>query len=104
MKLKNNENIAIKIADKRGAVAIKKKRQYQQMIYGHLNDSTTYRKLDKDTDKDVLKFLAQHFNKHINCFMEDESHRKFYSLPKIHKSLLIKEATEKQNTETITSL
>ena len=46
------------------------------MIYDHLNDITTYKKLDKDIDKDTLKLLAWHMNKHINSLAEDE--RKYF--------------------------
>ena len=35
------------------------KRHYQQMIYDHLNDITTYKKLDTDIDKNVLKLLIK---------------------------------------------
>ena len=58
MRLKNNDNILNKNAEKGVAVTIVTKRHYQQMIYDHLNDITTYKKLDKDIDKDTLKLLA----------------------------------------------
>ena len=72
MKLKNNESIVIKKADKGGAVAIMTTRHYQQIIYDHLNDCSTYKKLDKDTHKGILKLLMRHTNKHSNCLTEDE--------------------------------
>lgn len=31
------------------------KKHYQQMIYDHVNESTTHKKLDKDVNKGMLK-------------------------------------------------
>ena len=80
------------------------------MVYSQLNDKVTYKKLDFNKDKSVYDKLRKLIAKHKNCFTKKEmeclSDSKFttscfYGLPKVHKSKLIANAIEIQNTEVI---
>ena len=52
-KLTNDETIAIKSADKGGAVVILPTSHYQSMIMQHLLDENTYKKLDSCIDSKI---------------------------------------------------
>ena len=104
-KLINDEEIIIKRADKGGAVVILSKSHYQQMILEHLNDKSTYQKLDKNMDDSVIKNRSKLLKKYDQCFTKDEKKylnekyyetSNFYGLPKIHKSELIEKAIKLQ--------
>ena len=106
----NDKSIIIKKADKGGAVVILCKNHYESMIYAHLNDIKTYKKLDKNTDDKIYIKLKKLVEKHKSCFTSEEyayltkfKHKTsaFYGLPKIHKSKILEEQIEKQNSEII---
>ena len=110
-KLRSDETILIKPADKRGAVVIISTGHYQSMIMQHLLDENTYKKPDSYTDNKIesnlLRFLRQFkmcFTKPEWKFLNDKHHElsKFYGLPKIRKSKMIVESTiNTQNSEII---
>ena len=52
----NQTDIVIKEADKRGAVSVLSKNHYRAMIYEHLSNRKTYRKLDKYLHPSMKKF------------------------------------------------
>ena len=77
------------------------------MIMQHLDDASTYKKLDLDLYMKIHKNLKKFFNKCNKCFTECEQKflneksfetSNFYGLPKIHKSKVIEAAIHSQNT------
>ena len=97
--LKEDDSIIIKQADKRGATVIMDKTYYKDKILGLLEDRETYIQLAKNEDDQTMKKIRKLTKSH-----EGELTRKFssktsnlYGLPKIHKSLAIKAAIQKQN-------
>ena len=66
----NQSDIVIKEADKGGAVTVLSKNHYRTMIYEHLNNQSTYQKLDKNLDttvieklKTTIKQIQKHFHR-----------------------------------------
>ena len=53
--LKNDENIEIMEADKRGSVVILSKSHYKSMILSQFNDDKTYKKLNSNPDQAIMK-------------------------------------------------
>ena len=77
------------------------------MIMQHLDDASTYKKLDLNIDMKIHKNLKKLLHKHNKCFTESEQKflnekyfetNNFYGLPKIHKSKVIQAAVHSQNT------
>ena len=58
--LMNQPDIVIKEADKGGAVTVLSKNHYRAMIYEHLSNQNTYRKLDKNLDPVIRKKLKNY--------------------------------------------
>ena len=56
-KLRNDEILIIKFAEKGGAVVILSTEHYQSMIMQHLLDENTYRKLDSCIDSKIQSNL-----------------------------------------------
>ena len=80
------------------------------MIMKHLDDASTYRKLDINIDMKVNKNLNKHLKKYDKCFTESDQKflrekfsetSNFYNLPKIRKSKVIETAIHPQNTEVV---
>ena len=95
--LKNNKNIIIKKADKRGSVVILNKKDYIAKAMEHLSDKNTYKEIPNDENTNLnleilsyLYFLEQKkylsFS-NINYLKPNPTPRTpvFYFLPKIHK-------------------
>ena len=107
--LMNDSNIIIKEADKGGAVVILNKNFYREKVLNMLNDNTFYKEIngnrDAKTMQKVKNITIAHFSDKITNkekdFLTNFQYREsqFYGLPKIHKSALIKEAINKQNSE-----
>ena len=109
-KLINDKTIIIKPADKGGAVVVLSTEHYKTMIMQHLDDASTYKKLDLNIDMKIHKNLKKLLHKYNKCFTESEQKflneksfetSNFYGLPKIHKSKVIEAAIHSQNTEAV---
>ena len=99
-KLKQNNEITIKPADKGGALVLMDTELYLQEAYRQLNDKNYYKKLDKPiyTDnitcvKNILNNLLRErfINKKQLKYLsgpENPRPRRFYILPKVHKDPL----------------
>ena len=86
------------------------KTRYYSMIVKILQDEVTYKKTNEYCDKKVLKDLEKLVAKFTNCLLKEEqdfltkfsfSTSNFYGLPKFHKSKIIQEAIQVQNSEYI---
>jgi hypothetical protein len=96
-KLKNNDKITIKQADKGGAVVIMDSKLYIQEGLRQLNNSKYYQPIDQSVTPSIIpiinSILKLMFDQHFISakqlsFLKTEpnpSPRKFYMLPKIHK-------------------
>ena len=80
------------------------------MIMQHLDDASTYKKLDLNRDliihknlKKLLNKWNKYFTKSEQKFLNEKSFEisNFYGLPKIHKSKVIEAAIHSQNTEVV---
>ena len=108
--LKENDSIIIKEADKGGAVVVMNKTHYYNIVVKILQDEETYKKTNENCDKKVFKDLEKLVTKFNNCLLKEEqdfltkfsfSTSNFYGLPKVHKSKIIQEAIQVQNSEYI---
>ena len=108
--LKENDSIVIKEADKGGAVVVMNKTHYYSMVVKILQDKVTYKKTNEYCDKKLFKDLEKLIAKFSNCLLKEEqdfltkfsfSTSNFYGLPKVHKSKIIQEAIQVQNSEYI---
>ena len=106
--LKENDSIAIKEADKDGAVVVMNKIHYYNIVAKIFQDEETYKKTNENCDKKVFKDLEKLVAKFSNCLLKEEqdfltkfsfSTSNFYGLPKIHKSKIIQGATQVQSSE-----
>ena len=109
-KLINDKTIIIKPADKGGAVVVLSTEHYKTMIMQHLDDASTYKKLDLNIDmkinknlKKLLHICNKCFTESVQKFTNEKSFEtsNFYGLPKIHKSKAIKAAIHSQNIEAV---
>ena len=94
-KLINYKTTIIKPAEKGGAVVVLSTEHYKTMVVQHLDDASTYKKLDINIDMKIHKNLKKLLHKYNKCFTESEQKllneksfetSNFYGLPKIHKS------------------
>ena len=79
------------------------------MIYTHLNDVNTFKKLERNIGNKIIKDLNCLISKYNSCLVEEEvsyskntvylESRKFCGLPKIHQSEIIKQAFMTRNSE-----
>ena len=108
--LKENDSIVIKEADKGGAVVVMNKTHCYIMVVKVLQDEVTYKKTNEYCHKKVFKDLEKLVAKLCNCLLKEEQDflTKFsfstsilYGLPKSHKSKIIQEAIQAQNSEYI---
>ena len=108
--LQQNTDIIIKEADKGGAICIMNKSFYSSKMKQMLLDRDTYSEIESNNSKQILLEIKELSKKYSKClFKEEEEYiTKFemktsnlYGLPKIHKSKLIKDAIEQQNSEYI---
>ena len=74
-RLKNNDGIIIKEADKGGSVVIMTKKHYKKMVYEQLNDNITYRRTNDSWDKKVMKELGKLVEKYKDNLMDKSSSR-----------------------------
>ena len=108
--LKENDSFLIKKADKGGTVVVMNKTHYYSMFVKILQDEVTCKKTNEYCDKKVFKDLEKLVAKFSNCLSKEEqdfltkfsfSTSKFYDLPKVHKSKIVQEAIQVQNSEYI---
>ena len=97
-KLINDRTIIIRTPDKGSAAVIFPTEHYKTLILQHLNDVSTYKKLDLNIDMKIHKNLNKFLNKYYKCFTEsgqkflnEKSFEtiNFHGLVKVHKSKVI---------------
>ena len=102
--------MVIKEADKGVAVVVINKTHYYSMVVKIFQDEETHKKTNANCDKKVFKDLEKLVAKFSNCLYKEEqdfltkfsfSTSNFYGLPKVHKSKIIQEAMQVQNSEDI---
>ena len=71
-KLINDKTIIIKPADKGSTVVVLSTEHYKTMIMQHLDDASTYKKLDLNIDMKIHKNLKMLLHKYNKCFTESE--------------------------------
>ena len=80
------------------------------MMMQHLDDASTYKKLDLNIDMKIHKNLKKLLHRYNKCFTESEQKflneksfetSNFYGLPKIHNSKVLEAAIHSQNTEAV---
>ena len=99
----------IKLADKGSISAVMTEKNYWNMCYRHLPDTTSYNNLDNN---DLSTFVQDKVNKFAEKYKLILANKKykflttrcrkisnFYMLPKLHKSKEIKEIMEIKRTE-----
>ena len=107
-KLRDNEDIIIKSADKGGSIIIMDRQYYINKVNECLNNSEVYSKLTKNPDTKIFHSIKNLANKYKDCFDKkkkeiqyisnfDFKTANFYGLPKIHKSKVIQTEMEKCN-------
>ena len=68
-KLKRNQSIVIKIADKRGAIVVMDRSEYTELIKKDLNNSKYYTKLEHDNIQDIISEkdkLVEHMKDYLD--------------------------------------
>ena len=107
---KVNDSIVIKETDEGGAVIVLNETHRYSKVVKILQDEETYKKPMKIVTKKVFKDLEKLVAGFSNCLLKEEenflckisfSSRTFYGLPKVHKSKIIQEAIQVQNSEYI---
>ena len=102
--------LIIKPVDKGGVVVVLSTEHYKTMIMKHLDDASTYKKLDLNIDMKIHKNLKKRLHKYNKCFTKSEQKflneksletSKFYGLPKVYKAKVIEAAIHSQNTEVV---
>ena len=108
--LKSRKDIVIKEADKGSAVVILNSGFYQEKLMNMLSDTETYSTLSSNQDLKILhrvEKLVKSSNNEVTDkerqFLTKFDHKtsRFYGLPKVHKSQIIKDAIKEQNMEYI---
>ena len=98
-RLKENENILIKKADKGSNVVIQNKADYKEEVLRQLSESKFYKEINKNLTssqrKQVQEFIGELYTKkEISeqtfkfLLTGDNRTSVFYMLPKIHKNIL----------------
>ena len=97
-KLKRNQSIVIKIADKGGAIVVMDKSEYTELIKKDLNNSKYYTKLEHDNIQDIISEkdkLVEDMKGYLNSTeyetLSDNSNVStpiFYALLKIYKTFV----------------
>ena len=72
LKLINDKNIIIKLADKGGAVVVLSIEHCKAMIMQNLDEASTYKKLDLNIDMEIQKNLKKLLQKYNTCFTESD--------------------------------
>ena len=108
--LVDEHKIVIMSADKGGAVVIMDAMHYRQMIHKVFNNPDYFEPCDGNQTKEIMLEIASFCRKYQNNLTKDEinfiskfdaKESNFYGLPKVHKSVIIKEAIQAQKSEVI---
>ena len=110
--LQQDERIIIKEADKGGALVIMDRSFYKDKLImeDHLNDGSTYRKVESNADTKTFKNLNKLIEKHDECLTKKEKEyvtdndwvtSEFYVRPKIHKCKSIIEEVQRNPREIV---
>ena len=111
--LKNDKSIVIKEADKGGSIVIMTSNHYKRMVHHHLDDKSTYKPVSNGIDDTIMKGLHSLTKKYSNIlhikeqkYITDFKSKPslFYGLPKVHKSKIISDNVQTQNTDIISIL
>lgn len=109
----DDDSIVIKEADKGGGVVVMNKAYYEVKILDMLNDPEYYKHVEENQEKKTLSKIKQFVNENLSNITTkerdylinfDARESQFYGLPKVHKSLQIKNAVETQTGEYICCL
>ena len=112
-KLKAEESIIIKEADKGGGIVIMNKDFYCKNILLMLEDASTYKETSANPDMKIMKELRKLVDRGDTGLTKAEldfilnfetSTSNLYGLPKIHKSKLIQNTIKNKNTNPVTLL
>lgn len=105
--LSKNSDLKFCKADKGGCLVILNRNDYEKLVYQHLCDTETYQITPIDLNN-IMDVINQLVSTHRECLHEDERkfltkfesrYSKFYILPKIHKSQVIKTLCENNSSE-----
>lgn len=97
--LKKQRTLKFCHADKGGSMIILNKEDYKNLVYKHLSDNSTYKQLNICPNEQVRRKIRSLINTYKNSFSKTEIEclnnfdirtSKFYVLPKVHKSTVIK--------------
>ena len=108
--LKGNQDIVCKTADKGSGWVIMDKNYYQVKIVKEHLLSNAYKEVSIDSDKNVFKKLKEHVKKYESILTKKEidylitfkfTSSQFYCLPKVHKSEIIKNVINTEDSEYI---
>jgi len=107
-RLRSDDFIIIKTADKGGAVVIMDMEYYREKMEEQILDSHFYTEIADNADRKTMCAIRKLLSKYPNCLTAKECDflvnfevkcSNIYGLPKIYKSKHIQEATELQNAE-----
>ena len=108
--LKGNVDIVFKTADKGGGWVITDKNYYRDKIAQEHLLSNVYKEFSVDSDKKVFKNLKEHVKKYESILTKKEinylinfkfTSNQIYCLRKVHKSEIIKNVINTENSEYI---
>ncbi|OOY45291.1 hypothetical protein, partial [Solemya velum gill symbiont] len=108
--ISSDSSIIIKQADKGGAIVIMDSDYYKQKVEELLLDEEYYREIPENIDPDTMKKIQKLVSKHSMCITPKERNyllqfevkeSNFYGIPKVHKSKIIQQAVEEQNSDYI---
>ena len=107
----NTNKIIIKPADKGSITVVMTPKDYWNMCYRHLSDTTFYNNLDNNDPSTIVQDRVNKFAEEYKSiltnneydFLTKRCHKisNFYMLPKLHKSKKINEIIEIKRTEYI---
>lgn len=109
--LRQREDLIIKEADKGSSVVIMDRSFYITQAEIILNDSSAYQQIGADDDHKLMKKICRLADNYKSELTENEvkfitnfeyKTSNLYCLPKVHKSILIKQAIEEQQSELVT--
>ena len=108
-RLRNNPNLMISKVDKGGSLVIMDKLYYKNKIDDHLADLGSYERLPNYNESQIMKKVEKFAENWKNTLKQkerlyitkfDKKTANFFGLPKIHKSVKIKQVTENSESET----
>ena len=110
IELRNSNKIVVMPADKGGAVVVLEADHYKRMVEDVFDDPEYFEDCDGNQMKSTIGKIKALCDSFKSCLTKDEitcltnfeyKEANFYGLPKIHKSILIKEAVKQQKSEVV---